>query len=86
MHRRSNLQCNELNRDFSIKNYPVTCDVNNLPQNMRPFSNRFCNNYDYTKEEVDKILKALEQDLKDLKNKFYASIKSNSKFLLLRKD
>ncbi len=49
MHRRSNLQCNELNRDFSIKNYPVTCDVNNLPQNMRPFSNRFCNNYDYTK-------------------------------------
>lgn len=49
MHRRSNLQCGELNSDFSIKNIPVTCDVNNLPQNMRPFSNRFCDNYDYTK-------------------------------------
>lgn len=49
MHRRSNLQCSELNRDFSIKTHPITCDVNSLPQNMRPFSNRLCNNYDYTK-------------------------------------
>lgn len=52
MHRRSNLQCNELNKDFSIKNYKFTCDVNNLPQNMRPFANRMCGNYDYTKNGI----------------------------------
>lgn len=40
------------------------------------------NNYEYTKDEADKILKALEQELRDLKNKFYDSIKSNDKFKL----
>ena len=52
MHRRSNLQCGELNKDFSIKTHPITCDVNNLPQNMRPYANRICDNYDYTKNGV----------------------------------
>ena len=53
MHRRSNLQCNQLYRDFSINDFNVTgnvrCDSNNLPQGMRPFANRMCGNYDYTK-------------------------------------
>ena len=53
MHRRSNLQCNQLYRDFSVNDFGVTgavqCNTANLPQSMRPFSNRFCGNYDYTK-------------------------------------
>lgn len=53
MHRRSNLQCNQLYKDFSINDFNVTgtvrCDTPNLPQGMRPFSNRMCGNYDYTK-------------------------------------
>lgn len=52
MHRRSNTHCNELNNDFSIKNYPFTCDYNQLPQSMRPFANRLCGNYDYTKNGI----------------------------------
>lgn len=53
MHRRSNLQCGQVYRDFSINPYDVTgkinCDTSSLPQSMRPMSNRFCGNYDYTK-------------------------------------
>lgn len=53
MHRRSNLQCNQLYNDFSVNDFNVTgnvrCDTPNLPQGMRPFANRMCNNYDYTK-------------------------------------
>lgn len=53
MHRRSNLQCNQLYKDFSVNDFNVTgnvrCDTMNLPQSMRPLSNRFCGNYDYTK-------------------------------------
>lgn len=53
MHRRSNLQCNQIYPDFSINDYNITGDVNcdtmSLPQSMRPMSNRFCGNYDYTK-------------------------------------
>jgi len=53
MHRRSNLQCNQLYRDFSVNDFGVTgdirCDINTLPQSMRPLSNRMCGNYDYTK-------------------------------------
>ena len=53
MHRRSNLQCNQLYRDFSVNDFGITgdirCDTNTLPQSMRPLSNRMCGNYDYTK-------------------------------------
>ena len=56
MHRRSNLQCNQLYRDFSVNHFdvtgPVRCDTTTLPQSMRPFSNRFCGNYDYTKNGI----------------------------------
>lgn len=53
MHRRSNLHCNQLYKDFSVNDFgvtgPVRCDPNTLPQSMRPLSSRMCGNYDYTK-------------------------------------
>lgn len=53
MHRRSNLQCNQLYKDFSVNDFgvtgPIRCDPSTLPQSMRPLSNRMCGNYDYTK-------------------------------------
>lgn len=53
MHRRSNLQCNQLYRDFSVNDFgvtgPIQCNTSTLPQSMRPLSNRMCGNYDYTK-------------------------------------
>lgn len=52
MHRKSNTQCNEINSDFSIKNYPFTCNYKQLPQSMRPFANRMCSNYDFTKNGI----------------------------------
>lgn len=52
MHRKSNTQCSEINSDFSIKNYQFTCNYKQLPQNMRPFVNRMCSNYDYTKNGI----------------------------------
>ena len=52
MHRKSNTQCSEINSDFSIKNYKFTCNYKQLPQNMRPFANRMCSNYDYTKNGI----------------------------------
>ena len=39
-------------------------------------------NYDYSKDEVDKIIRVLESEIKDLKNKFNDSLKSNEKFKL----
>lgn len=49
MHRRSNLQCGELFSDFSVNGFGYSCNPCYLPQNMRPYSNRICNTYDYTK-------------------------------------
>lgn len=54
MHRRSNLQCGELFSDFSVNDFgpQPNCNPFKIPQNMRPYSNRMCNNYDYTKNGI----------------------------------
>ena len=40
------------------------------------------NNYEFTEKEVDKIIKVLEKELRDLKSKFNESLKKNDKFQL----
>lgn len=57
--------------------------TNKIITTMRLLSN--CsnkNNYEFDKEDVEKIIKALEEELKDLKNKFNESIKTNKQFKL----
>ena len=57
--------------------------VNRVLEGMRLIGNLSNKrNYDYTDDQIKKIFSALDDQLKDLKNKFKSENKSNTKFKL----
>jgi ABC-type Fe3+-hydroxamate transport system substrate-binding protein len=57
--------------------------VNKVLEGMRLIGNLSNKrNYDYTDDQIKKIFSALDDQLKDLKNKFKSENKSNTKFKL----
>jgi hypothetical protein len=57
--------------------------VNKVLEGMRLIGNLSNKrNYDYTDDQIKKIFLALDEQLKDLKNKFKSENKSNTKFKL----
>ncbi|MDB4078256.1 hypothetical protein N9509_02430 [Amylibacter sp.] len=57
--------------------------VNKVLEGMRLIGNLSNKrNYDYTDDQIKKIFLALDDQLKDLKNKFKSENKSNTKFKL----